>query len=245
MAERVTSTAEKRRAAVLFTGGKDSTLSLMRGLEAGLDVVVLITMKPLNPESWMFHYPCVDLTVHQAEALGIPMVQSVTRGEKEAELEDLAVTLKKARREHAFDVLISGAIASQYQKHRIDSLCNRLSLESQTPLWNSDPEALLHELLSRRFEVVFTAVAAQGFTSEWLGRTLDLEAIRELRVLHEKYGVHMALEGGEGETFVLDCPLFCKRIQLKDVRNVWRGDAGYIEVGGVELLPKHQPHRES
>lgn len=32
--------------------------------------------------------------------------------------------------------------------------------------------------------------------------------------LEKKYGVHPCGEGGEYESFVLDCPLFKKRIQL-------------------------------
>ncbi|KIH43807.1 hypothetical protein ANCDUO_26181, partial [Ancylostoma duodenale] len=34
--------------------------------------------------------------------------------------------------------------------------------------------------------------------------------------LHSQYGVHPCGEGGEYETFVLDCPLFHKRILVED-----------------------------
>ena len=32
--------------------------------------------------------------------------------------------------------------------------------------------------------------------------------------LHRKYGIHVCGEGGEYETFTLDCPLFKKRIVM-------------------------------
>ncbi|KIH52170.1 hypothetical protein ANCDUO_17730 [Ancylostoma duodenale] len=34
--------------------------------------------------------------------------------------------------------------------------------------------------------------------------------------LHSQYGVHPCGEGGEYETFVLDCPLFHKRILIEE-----------------------------
>ena len=53
-----------------------------------------------------------------------------------------------------------------------------------------------------------TGVAALGLDESWLGRRLDGAMVDDLVELQRKYGMHAALEGGEGETFVLDCPLF-------------------------------------
>ncbi len=226
------------RCVVLFSGGKDSTYALYATLKAGNEVSSLLTVLPRRQDSWMFHYPCVELTLLQAEALGLPLTQVETAGVKELELNDLKEALKGLRDRLRVEAVVSGAIASQYQRSRIDRLCGELNLKSLTPLWHRDPESLLKGMLGAGFEIVFTAVAAQGFTAEWLGRRLDMETIEDLKRLNRRYGVHLSLEGGEGETLVLDCPLFHKRIHLTRVEKVWCIDSGHLIVKEAVLRPK-------
>jgi uncharacterized protein (TIGR00290 family) len=83
-----------------------------------------------------------------------------------------------------------------------------------------------------------TGVAALGLDESWLGRALNEEAIRDLADLHAKYGVNPGLEGGEGETFVLDCPLFERRIQVTSSKKNWKGDAGHLEILDAHLVAK-------
>ncbi|MBK6586687.1 MAG: hypothetical protein IPG26_07775 [Coprothermobacter sp.] len=66
----------------------------------------------------------------------------------------------------------------------------------------------------RGFKVIVTAVAAEGLDSSWLGRQIDQKMLNELKDLNRRYGVHPAFEGGEAETFVLDGPIFKKRIKI-------------------------------
>ncbi|MEM3984737.1 MAG: hypothetical protein QXJ35_02080, partial [Candidatus Micrarchaeaceae archaeon] len=37
---------------------------------------------------------------------------------------------------------------------------------------------------------------------------------RHLQALRDKYGINMTFEGGEAESFVLDAPLFKKKIEI-------------------------------
>ena len=83
-----------------------------------------------------------------------------------------------------------------------------------------------------------TSVSALGFNEGWLGRLLDNKAVDELLDLHSKYGVHAGLEGGEGETLVLDCPIFMKRVEVQESRKHWRADSGYFEITKARLIPK-------
>jgi diphthamide synthase (EF-2-diphthine--ammonia ligase) len=62
--------------------------------------------------------------------------------------------------------------------------------------------------------------------------------VADLARLHEKYRINPALEGGEGETFVLDCPLFDRRIDVVSSRKHWNGDSGYLEILEARLIPK-------
>ena len=64
--------AQFERPALLFSGGKDSTLALHLAAQKE-QVVCLITVASKNKESYMFHTPNIDVTALQAEALGLPL----------------------------------------------------------------------------------------------------------------------------------------------------------------------------
>ena len=69
------------RLGVLFSGGKDSTLALHYAAEKE-EVACLITLVSENKESYMFHTPNIDITILQAEALGLPQITKITQGQK-------------------------------------------------------------------------------------------------------------------------------------------------------------------
>jgi len=207
------------RVASLFSGGKDSIYAILKAMKAGLEIRYLITIAPKRSDSWMFHYPCVELTKLQAKAMGIKQIFMETRGVKEKELEDLKRALAAVQDE--IDGVVSGAVASQYQKSRVDRVCNELGLKSFAPLWQKDPEKLLKEEVSVGFKIIMVSVSCDGLTKEWLGRILDKKAVEELIELSRKYGFNPVGEGGEYETFVVDCPLFRWEVKLPKFEIVW------------------------
>lgn len=222
------------RVAALISGGKDSALALHRVLKQGYDVKYLVTMIPRRADSWMFHFPNIHLTELFSKAAGIPLVKAETAGVKEAELEDLKRLLAGLNA----DGIVSGAVASEYQKTRIERICQELGLESITPLWHEDPYTLLCEIVNERFEVVFVGVYAYGFDASWLGRVIDPKMIDELVELNRRYHVSIVGEGGEYETLVLDAPFFKKKICLVRTERIWERQSGYLLVKKAELTEK-------
>lgn len=231
------------RVAVLFSGGKDSTLAVWKTVKLGHKISALLTVKPANPESWMFHHPCIELTPLQAQVMRLPLHVEETLGRKEEELRDLRKALEFLKKEYGIEAVASGAVESRYQKVRIEKTCKEAGLLSLNPLWERGPLKLLEETLSLGFETVFTAVAAQGFDESWLNRRLDEEAVRDLKILNRKFGVHLSLEGGEGETFVKDASFFAKKVQFCGVEKVWRGYWGYLKVKEAKLTDKSEKRK--
>jgi diphthine-ammonia ligase len=216
-------------AAILFSGGKDSTMAAYKAKEEGWQVECLVSIHSQNPHSYMFHVPNIHLTQLLSQAMGIPLIKAETLGKKEEELRDLKEVLLKIKA-RGVGALFTGAIASEYQKSRIDKICMELGLQSKAPLWHIDPLEYMEEILELGFEVIITSVSAEGLDESWLGRKLDQNLLKDLLKLHKKYGLHLAFEGGEAETLVLDGPLFKKRLKIIDSEKVWNRDSGYLVI---------------
>ncbi len=198
----------------------------------------MVTLFPKSEASYMFHFPNVEWTRLQAQAMGVPQVTATTEGVKEEELGDLERALAGAKERFGLEGVYTGALASVYQKSRVEKVCKSLGLGCVSPLWGSDPEGHLRRLVRDGFVVLMVSVSALGLDQSWLGRILDEGAVDELVALGRKFRFHVGLEGGEGETFVLDCPLFKSRVEVLESATHWRGDSGYLQISKARLAPK-------
>jgi ABC transporter with metal-binding/Fe-S-binding domain ATP-binding protein len=192
----------------------------------------------------MFHFPNLKWTLLQAEAIGVPQLTKETLGVKEEELEDLAVAIRRAKEVYGLEGVCTGALASVYQKSRVEKVCEDLDLKCVSPLWGADPEQHLRQLVKDGFVVMVVSVSALGLDRRWLGRVLDDIAIDELVRLSKKFRFHPGLEGGEGETFVLDCPLFRASVEIGKAEIRWKGDSGTFEILTARLAPRPNPRGE-
>jgi diphthine-ammonia ligase len=225
------------RLGVLFSGGKDSTLALHMAAEKE-EVACLITLVSKNPESYMFHTPNIDITVLQAEALGLPLVSVATEGQKEAELNDLERAIIEAKTQFNLDGIVTGAIESVYQASRVQLICNRLNVWCFNPLWKHDQKKLLETLVKQKFQVVISGIFAYPLDEKWLGTQVDMPMIERLVKLQGQYGISPSGEGGEIETTVLDAPLFKKRIEVLGSNVAARGNSGVFIINQARLVPK-------
>ncbi len=222
------------RVASLFSGGKDSTYATYVAMQRGWEVASLLTVRPADPESMMFHVPNLALTTLQAEAMGLPRIEEGASPGEEGELD----ALRRAFRRADADGIVVGAIASDYQHSRVNRVAAELGLRVFAPLWRQDPERLVREYLAAGLRIVFSSVAADGFDASWLGRPWDEAAVEDLLTLHRTHGVHPCGEGGEFETLVLDAPFFRKSIEVLEAAPTWDGHAGTWRVVRAQLAEK-------
>ena len=223
---------------VLLSGGKDSVYATWRGMEKGLDIVCFITVRSVNKESYMFHTPNISLTRLQSEASGIPLVEEVTEGYKESELEDLTKIIRRTAKEYSLDGIITGAIQSVYQASRIERICHNLGLLCLSPLWLCDPEKYLNSLVDEGFKVLLTGVYAEPLDESWLGKEIDRDLIIRLKKISERNHVSLVGEGGEYESFVCDAPFFHKRIKIGDSVTHFSHGSGIFTINRAELTAK-------
>lgn len=215
------------KSAVLFSGGKDSAYAAHLCLSWGWDVE-LLTLSP-SADSMMFHHPNTKWCALQAKAAGLP--HQTVKVENETELIDLENALARLKKSRGIGGIVSGAIASEYQKQRIEIIGNNLFLPTFNPLWHKS-EAVLREMCDA-MEIIVVSVSAEGLDEKWLGRRLDGGAIDELKSMRSRPNIFF--EGGEAETFVCDAPFFKKRISIKKAKKHFDGVRGTYEILSAAL----------
>lgn len=225
------------KVAVLFSGGKDSTMAVYNALESGHDVEYLLAMKSANDESYMFHVPNIHLTDLLAEAMDIPIISVETDGIKEEELKDLKGGFEKLK-DLGIEAIYTGALYSNYQKSRIEKLADEVGLKAVSPYWHVDELEYMNLIVSLGFEVIISGVSAYGLDEKWLGRKIDEKCIDDLIRLNEKVGINLAFEGGEAETLVLDGPIFKKRVKILKDKKQWHVDSGLYIIEDAILEEK-------
>lgn len=186
----------------------------------------------------MYHTPNIELVNLQAKAANIPLVSITTIGEKEKELKDLEKAIILAKKKYKIKGVISGAVASTYQASRIQRICNKLNLWCINPLWQKDQIELLNELMKNKFKIIICGVFAEPFTENHLGRKLDKKLIKELIIFSKKYKINPSGEGGEIETFVLNCPLFRKKIKILETKKSYSNYSGIYQIIKARLEDK-------
>jgi len=221
----------------LFSGGKDSTYAIYKAMKEN-EIVCLIAMKSLNPESYMFHVPAFEHIEKQAEALGIPLILVETKGVKEEELKDLQKAIEEAKKKYAIEGIVTGAVASTYQASRIQKICDDLGLKAINPLWNINQMQLLKDLIKDKFEVIITGIAAYPLDESWLGRKLDEDTLKEMEKLEKEFKINVAGEGGEFETLVVDSPIHKKKIELIETEKEYSEHHGTLKILKMELVLK-------
>ena len=171
-------------------------------------------MKSENLNSYMFQNVGRELVQMQSKALEIPLLTQKTKGIKEEELDDLKTAIERARDEFGAEGIVSGAINSCYQASRIQRICNDLKLSSFNPLWQINEDEFISKIFENNFDVRIFGVFSYPFDSNLIGKKLDKELVSKLKTIRKNYKISIAGEGGEFESFVLDSPLFKKKIKI-------------------------------
>jgi diphthine-ammonia ligase len=221
------------RAAVLFSGGKDSVYATYIAQQQHFDIVGTITVVPSVSDSYMFHVPNARFASTISGAMGMSShTVEVPPGRDELQV------LSEAIRSMEVDAVITGAIASDYQMFRINFVCEEIGVRVFSPLWHKDQEMLFREIVGAGFDVRMVGVAADGLDERWLGRTIDSKAIDDLVVLRRKRRINVSGEGGEFETIVLDGPNFCRRLEISSSSIDWTGGSGTLRIHALSAVNK-------
>jgi diphthine-ammonia ligase len=140
--------------------------------------------------------------------------------------ENAIAQLKK----EGIDTLITGDIAE------VDGAPNWIRERSQpskmnvsTPLWYRERYEIIEELIKNQFEVIYSCIKTTKLTVGWLGKIISEGSLKEMQTIHLKNGLDICGENGEYHTLVLNCPLFSKKIELKNWTVERKGELAYLK----------------
>jgi ABC transporter with metal-binding/Fe-S-binding domain ATP-binding protein len=222
--------------AALFSGGKDSTYAIHLANNLSHSVEVLLTLYPHSSESHLLHHPNIKFTKLQSESMRIPqLIEEIPSVDPESEFKKLEKLIILAKENYSIEGIVHGGILSKYQKDSFSSICKKNDLEIISPLWNQNPESYMKELLEENFEYIISSVSCDGLDDSWLGQIIDKNKLKNLEKLQHKFGFNLNFEGGEAETFVINCPLFEKPLFIQDSRTEWDGYRGRFEILEIKL----------
>jgi predicted ATP pyrophosphatase (TIGR00289 family) len=226
------------KVAVLFSGGKDSAFAIQHCLKQGWNVAALIAVKPKNTEAYLWHYSTVEWTILQAQAMELPLY--LLHNEENGPEVEAKILEKVFEKLKINAIVLGGVVLQKTQIESIKKVAEKFKIKVLIPYANYTSEQLLREEIQAGLDIRVTNVATEGLGPEWLGKKLDGKAALQLKILSEKYGFDVLFEGGSGDTFVCDAPMFKKKIEFLDTKKVWDSttSSGYLEVTNAELADK-------
>ena len=218
---------------ISWSGGKDSCLAYYRAIRNGIKARYLLNMVREDGSRSRSHGLATEWLQMQAQAIGIPLVQRQTSwADYEAEFKKALLTFK----DEGIAMGVFGDIDLEGHRQWVERVCSECSITPRLPLWGESQDRLLKEFIHAGFEAIVVATKADLLGEEWLGKKIDLEFLADLA--GKKNDITLCGEAGEYHTFVIDGPLFEKRIRIVEVERVLRDGHWFLEIGRCELLPR-------
>src|SRR5205823_4892035 len=199
----------KPKAAVSWSGGKDSYLALHRSA-ASFDIQALVTMFTEGGTRSRSHGLRPTVLNHQARLLNLPLVSG--RGSWKTYEHEFKRLLRELART-GFSHLIFGDIFLDEHKIWVERVCRECSLQAVEPLWGESTTQLFREFLATGAQAEIVATKAVLLDEEWLGATLS----EYMLPAFESLGVDACGERGEYHTIVFTSPRMNSPLRLREV----------------------------
>jgi len=203
------------KTAIMFSGGKDSMYALRRAKDRGCADLIIAVQSPRG-ETQLHLAPEVAPEARRAQIdlLDMPY-REITIDSQENYLRKLLAGLKRIVYEEDLKCLVTGDLWHPYTEGLGDMLAAALNVSLWRPGKDVCPSpeggrAYMKELISQQIEAVIVAVKKGVLSPDYVGKILDRATLEEL----SKESSDCAGEGGQYQSFVVDCPLMRRRIKF-------------------------------
>jgi uncharacterized protein (TIGR00290 family) len=141
--------------------------------------------------------------------VGIPLIQK----EVSADMEKYEMEFKAAASEiksKGIEGMVFGDVYLEEHRDWVERVCKDLEILPIEPLWNCPPLKVVEEFIDLGFKAIVVSCKADIFGKDFIGRYLDKDLIQELKMRN----ICSCGENGEFHTFVIDGPIFKRRIEI-------------------------------
>jgi diphthine-ammonia ligase len=212
----------KPRAAISWSGGKDSCAALHR-THADYDVVCMMTMFDEAAERSRSHGLRPEVLAAQATRLGLrPFTGRCTWDTYNAVF---AATLADVKTQAAVTHVIFGDILFDEHREWAERMCDGAGLIAVEPLFGLSTLTLFEEWTASGADALIVTARAEFLDETWLGRPLR----RDMLAAFTELGVDPCGERGEYHTVVTNSPLFASPLNLQIGPHVQRSGCWAID----------------
>jgi uncharacterized protein (TIGR00290 family) len=213
-----------------WSGGKDSSLAYYYIQEAGAyEIAVLLTTITEGYNRVSMHGVRRVLLERQAQSLGLPLQEVYIP--KDSVDEEYESRMRDALLGYQRDDINSAGFGDVFledvRKYREDRLA-RIGMKAVFPLWKRDTTKLVRDFIDLGFEAIVTCIDSRVLDSSFAGKLINDDFISRLPPHVDPNG-----ENGEFHSFVLDGPIFKRRVEVSIGERVLR-DSFYF----CDLLPE-------
>jgi diphthine-ammonia ligase len=214
--------ALRPRAAISWSGGKDSCAALQR-VRDQFDVVSMVTMFDEDAVRSRSHGLRPEVIEAQAERLGLR--RFVGRCTWPTYSDVFARVLEDVAASGVTHVVFGDIM---FDEHRLwaERMCERAGLTAVEPLWGESTDALFDEWIASGADAIIVTARAQFLDASWLGRTLAADMTPDF----VRLGVDKCGERGEYHTVVTNAPLFSTPLVLHHGEVVQHGGCWALDV---------------
>ncbi|MFB6294348.1 MAG: diphthine--ammonia ligase [Candidatus Nanohaloarchaea archaeon] len=211
-----------QRAAVAWSGGKDSAFALYRARQRD-DITVdsLFTTVSAEYDRVSIHGVRRELLQQQADMLGLPL--ETVELPPQYSIGDYNRRMVEHLRQagNVIDAVVYADIFLEDVRQDREETLQEAGLNGVWPLWGEDTTALAHAVIDEGFEACIVCVDADRLDASFAGRWYDKALLAEL-----PDGVDPCGETGAFHTFVTDGPVLDAAVPVTPVDTVTRETDG-------------------
>jgi uncharacterized protein (TIGR00290 family) len=200
----------KTKAAISYSGGKDSALALYRAKKLGYQPVCLLTTYNADARRSWFHGVPTDI-LNKVSELTDTALELVPTGQGDDYGKDFEAALERLREKYGVGATVFGDIDLQLHYDWDVARCSASGLEAVFPLWHEDRRELVFEMIDSGFKALITIVNTEQLSERFLGKTLTRELAEQIAT----EGADICGENGEYHSFIYDGPIFRKPVNVK------------------------------
>ena len=192
-----------------WSGGKDSCLACHKAIKLGYQVKYLLNFISKEYKRCCFHGIEAKLLGLQAEAIGIPLVQKEVDSDMQAYEKEFKEAVEELKSK-GIKGMVFGDVYLEEHEQWVQRVCKDLGIQPINPLWDRPPDTIVKEFTDLGFKAIIVSAKADLFGKEFLGKPIDEAFLEELK----QKNICPCGENGEFHTFVIDGPIFKRKIKI-------------------------------